>query len=68
MSEEIFLLEEEVWLGPFLVVLERCSSVCRACPTKSGQTQPNEYVAIISLLFFCISNLFRAHERYLTIT
>lgn len=36
--------------------------------TKSGRTPPSEYVAITSLLFFCISNLFREQERYLTIT
>lgn len=36
--------------------------------TKSGRTPPREYVAITSLLFFCISNLFREQERYLTIT
>lgn len=68
MSEETFLLESEVWPGPSSGVLERYSSVCCVCATKSGQIRPNEYVAIILLLFFCISNLFREHESYLTIT
>lgn len=44
------------------------SPVYCACTTKSGQTRPNESVAIISLLFFCISNFFREQKRYLTIT
>lgn len=59
---------KRVWPAPSLSGSGMLQLRVPGLTTKSLQTRPNEYAAIISLLFFCISNLFREQARYLTIT
>lgn len=49
-------------------MVQRSGAVCAAIAAKSGQTSPDEYSAVLPLLFFCLANLVGEQEQELTTT
>lgn len=49
-------------------MVQRSGAVCAAIAVKSGQTSPDEYSAILPLLFFCLGNVAGEQEQELATT
>lgn len=52
----------ELGISGWTTVVQRSGDACTATAVKSGQVSPDDYSAVLPLLFFCVTSLVGEQE------